>query len=325
MKSYSIGIDMGATSIKLGLVDASQTIVNRKNIPVDHYQSPEEFFSAVERTVRNIFEESAVCAEDISGIGIGLPGCVDSVNGVVRDLTNMQGWRGENIPIAATIRERLGISIRIDNDVNIMTIAEWHIGAGKGCKNLICCTLGTGVGGGLVLDGKLYRGSTLTAGEIGHIPLFYMGEPCNCGNRGCLERYVGNAAIVARTLCILQERPNEGLIIRQLIESEDKQLTPKIIFDAAQKGDSVACEIFRTTGEYIGVIFSGLVNTLNPEKIVVGGGVANAGNLVFDPIRETVSRYAMPVATEKLQIVPATLGDDAGIHGAALYGSGHDV
>ena len=322
MQSYSIGIDMGATSIKLGLVDPSQSIVNRANIPVAHYRSPDDFFVSVETSVTKMLNDSEIAIKEVAGIGIGLPGCVDSVNGVVQDLTNMQGWRGENIPIAATISEKLGIPVRIDNDVNIMTIAEWLIGAGKGCRNLICCTLGTGVGGGLVLDGKLYRGSTLTAGEIGHAPLFYMGEPCNCGNRGCLERYVGNAAIVRRTQDMLNERPDEGVIIRHLIDIEGHELTPKIIFEAALEGDPIACEIFRQTGEYIGVSFSGLVNVLNPEKIVIGGGVANAGDLLLDPIRENICKYAMPVATKNLQILPATLGEDAGIYGAALYGAG---
>lgn len=316
---------MGATSIKLGLVDSSQKIIDRAIIPVEEYQTPALFFDAVESAVRKILTGQNIGTQDIAGIGIGMPGCVDSVNGVVCDLTNMPDWRGKDIPIAQTMRDRLGIPTRIDNDVNIMTIAEWLIGAGKGCRHLICCTLGTGVGGGLVLNGALYRGSTLTAGEIGHIPLFYMGEPCNCGNRGCLERYVGNAAIVRRTHMLLEERPDEGDILKSLMDTEHTDLTPKIIFKAAQDGDLLAREIFKVTGEYIGVVFSGLVNTLNPEKIVIGGGVANAGDLLFGPIRDTIKKYAMPVATSELQIVPALLGDDAGIHGAALYGAGQGV
>ncbi|MCD6459365.1 ROK family protein [bacterium] len=320
VKKYSIGIDMGATSIKMGLMSKDWNILLRKTIPVEKYRLPDFFFKEVGEAVHAMLNEKNIKKDEFGGMGIGLPGCVDSVNGIVRDLTNMPYWH--EVHISEKFEKFLQIPTRIDNDVNMMTIGEWRHGAGNECEDMICITLGTGVGGGLVLNGKMYRGVDLCAGEIGHIPLFYDGEQCNCGNRGCLERYVGNAAIVRRTQEKLILNPEKGTILVDLL-SANNDLTPKLISEAAGQGDELSNEIFNETGKYIGSVLSGVVNLLNPERIVIGGGVAQAGELLFKPIREEVEKRAMPVAVAGLKIIPAKLGEDAGIYGAATYAIEH--
>lgn len=314
---YAVGIDVGATSIKIGLVNSDWQIIERRIIWMERYNTPDKFFASIKDDIDSMLSDWNLVHDDLTSIGIGLPGCVDSVNGIVRDLTNIRGW-GE-VNVHENMKKILGVPSYIDNDVNLMTVGEWIHGAGKGCKDMFCCTLGTGVGGGIVMDGKIYRGSTLCAGEIGHISLFLDGEKCNCGNKGCLERYVGNNAIVKRTVAILDKTPDQGDILLRMIDGDLSKLTPKMIFEAAKNGDTVSNFIWKETGYYIGVAFTSLVNILNPEKIVVGGGVAQAGDILFDPIIETVKKYAMPVATKNLKIVPAMLGEDAGIMGAATY------
>ena len=317
---YSIGIDMGATSIKMGLMSKDWKIMLRKTIPVEKYRVPDLFFNEVSEAVNAMLAEKKIEKIELGGMGIGLPGCVDSVNGIVRDLTNMPDWH--EVHISEKFKEILQIPVKIDNDVNMMTIGECMHGAGNESHDMICITLGTGVGGGLVLNGKMYRGVDLCAGEIGHMPLFYNGQQCNCGNRGCLERYVGNAAIIRRTQEKLDADPARGKILRSLLNNETN-LTPKLIFEAAVEGDDISNEIFQETGEYIGSVLAGVVNLLNPQLIVIGGGVAQAGELLFKPIINIVKECAMPVATANLKIIPAKLGEDAGIYGAATYGIQH--
>lgn len=314
---YAVGIDVGATTIKLGLIDNNWQIIERRIIQLERYDTPEKFFHSINQDINSMLSLRGIAHDDLTSIGIGLPGCVDSVNGMVRDLTNIRGW-GE-VNVTQNMSKITGIPSYIDNDVNLMTVGEWMHGAGKGCRDMFCCTLGTGVGGGLVIDGKLYRGATLCAGEIGHIRLFIDGEQCNCGNKGCLERYVGNAGIVRRTIELLKQNSLNGNILLNMISNDYNRLTPKLIFKAAKNGDEVSAFIWKETGYYIGVAFTSLVNILNPEKIIVGGGVAQAGDILFESIIDTVVRYAMPVATKKLKIVPAQLGEDAGVVGAATY------
>lgn len=316
---YSIGIDVGATSIKMGLLNNnSWDIEFRHTIPAERYNTPDKFFVEIKEVVLSLMKEKHIQSDSILGIGIGLPGCVNALLGTVKDLTNMTQWQGD-VAVKSTLEKILGIPVFIDNDVNLMTIGELVRGAGRGSKNLICCTIGTGVGGGIVINGKLFRGSNLMAGEIGHITLFPDGGPCNCGNRGCLERYVGNAGIVRRTILRLEERPYDAEILLKLIDGNSSNLTPKIIAQAAEKGDLLSQNIWEETGDYLGIIFAGLVNTLNPEKLVIGGGIAEAGNMLFTAIQHTIKRRSIKSATEHLQIVKAQLGEDAGICGAAIY------
>jgi glucokinase len=218
------------------------------------------------------------------------------------------------------IEENVGIDTFVDNDVNLMTLGELHYGAGKDAKNMVCLTLGTGVGGGIVIDGKLYRGSTLTAGEIGHIPINEKGPKCSCGSAGCLERYVGNRHII--TLALRKLSGNKKSLILALVNGNRANITPEIISKAAKVDDRLAIEIWQEVGRHIGIALTGVVNFLNPEKIIIGGGVAAAGKVLFDSIRATVNERAMDVPKRGVKIVPAKLGNNAGLIGASILTKG---
>ena len=246
---------------------------------------------------------------------MGVPGLVDSIHGLVHNLTNIRGWR--KVALKEYLEKNTKLTAYIDNDVNLMALGELMCGAGQGgVKNLVCLTLGTGVGGGIIIEGKIYRGSTLSAGELGHIPVNADGPRCHCGGYGCLERYVGNAYIVEKAIKAIES--GRRSLIKKLSEGNLEAITPRTIFQAARRGDKLAKEIWEETGRYIGVALSGVINLLNPEMIVVGGGVAQAGKLLFEPIRRTVKERAMSLPAGKVKIVPAKLGEDAGLIGAGM-------
>lgn len=274
-----IGIDVGGTFIKIGLVSPKGRILARKKIP-----TPDRADSRI--IVDAIKEFRAV------GIGIGVPGFVDTAKGIVHKLVNIKGW--DNVPLQRLMEKVTGVPTRIDNDVNCMVLGEVTFGIAKGKKNVFGITLGTGVGGGIIIDGRIYRGASFTAGEVGHVTVIKDGPRCNCGNRGCLEALVGNKTIIKRG-----------------------KMSPQELELAAKKGDKTAIRIWQEVGENVGLVLAGIVNVLNPELIVIGGGIANAGNLIMKSIRETVKKRAVPVARDIVKIEFSKLGDDAGILGAA--------
>lgn len=303
-----VGVDLGGTYIKFALVSGNIRILQRRKLPTPQ-EGREAVVSQMERGIREVGKEIAIC-----GIGIGTPGLVDSRKGVVRGFTNIKDW--ENVPLRDLLEERMDIPVFVDNDVNMMTWGEYRCGGGRGCRDIICLTLGTGVGGGIVINGRLYRGHSMCAGEIGHIPINVRGPRCDCGGIACMERYVGNAYIVERTVGAI--RKGKRSIIPELVGRDLSKITPKIITDAADREDDLAREIWEETGTYIGVALAGLVNFLNPERIIIGGGVAKAGEWLFRPLRKTVEKRAMSLPAREVQILPAQLGEDAGVIGAAM-------
>ncbi|MCB1195057.1 ROK family protein [bacterium] len=315
---YPLGIDVGATSTKIGLFNQQWNVIARRVIPVETYQESHYFFTAVKSALDEIFAEHSITRKNIAGIGVGLPGCVDSKNGIVRGLTNMPLWK--EVAVKKNMEHATGIPTYIDNDVNLMTIGELEHGAGKMASNLICCTLGTGVGGGIVLNGKLYRGNALCAGEIGHMYLFPQSEPSSDNKPFILEKFVGNNAIIRRAQNAVAETPSDSSVIMKLVDNDVSKITPKLLFQAAQKGCVLSKKIWDDTGYFIGLVFASVVNLLNPDKIVIGGGIAQAGDILFEPIRKAVQDNAIPVASANLEIIPAALKEDAGIYGAATYG-----
>lgn len=286
-----IGIDLGGTYIKMGSVTEKGRVVDRKKLATP---SGKNYKAVIDLIVENLPDQNT------SGIGFGVPGFVDSERGIVHELVNIPGWK--DVPLQKIMEERTGIAARIDNDVNCMVLGEVTFGTAKGKHNVFGITLGTGVGGGVVIDGKIYRGSSFTAGEVGHVTVIKDGPRCNCGNRGCLEALVGNRRIVAR---FKKEAKVKG------------RVTPETIQLAAEKGNKCAKRIWQETAEYIGIVLAGIVNVLNPELIIIGGGMAGAGDLLMKGIRNTVKKRAVPVAREKVQIKFSKLGNDAGILGAA--------
>lgn len=315
MKTYAIGIDLGGTYTKLALVDKNGRICRRAKLSTQAYKTKDALLTAIIAEIGAVLKKDRTSFRGLAGVGIGVPGLVAFEQGLVYTLTNVPGWK--NVPLKKILETRLGrkIPVLVDNDVNLMALGETRFGAGKGARNAVCITLGTGVGGGIIIDGNLYRGTSSAAGEVGHMPLKEEGLKCNCGSFGCLERYVGNRYIVDE----IKDKIKSGRStkIRKLVRGDLSLITPEVISYAAKKRDSLAIECWLRVGERIGVTLSGVVNLLNPEKIIIGGGMAEAGEILFKAIRDTINKRALPVSRGAVKIVKAKLGNDAGMIGAA--------
>ena len=298
----AIGIDFGGTTIKCALVEDGK-IIQRGDL-IDTLHSGDS--SAIEEALLGRIAQLRAIRPDTVAIGVGLPGIIDSVNGIVHRLSNVPGWN--DIPLCDLLQRRTGLYAAIENDAKCMAYAEWKYGAARNGKNVVCVTLGTGVGGGIILDGRLYRGSFLGAGEIGQMSIDYQGLPGNYGNLGAIEKYVGNHQIAERGQRLYESAG-------RLVSLE--QCTPAVLAAAAQAGDPVARQLWAEIGREIGVALANVVWLLNPDTIVLGGGVAKAGDLLFEPIRRTIQSTTMPTFYENLKILPAALGNDAGIIGSA--------
>lgn len=301
MKSkFIIGIDLGATNVKIGLLNSQGKILKRINLATKNFAGRYKLLAKIVETIRNILEENKLHTKDILGVGIGLPGPIDFQNGIVDYLPNIPGWR--KFPIKRWFISKTGLPTFVDNDVNLIALAESRMGAARNSNNMICITLGTGVGGGIIINKNLYRGSSFSAGEVGHMPITENGPRCNCGGRGCLERFVGNRRILDKAK---RKFKNNNISLENLSA-------------LARKGNPKALAIWREAGKHIGIALSGVVNLLDPDKIVIGGGVAKAGKVLFEEIRRTIKSRAMPTQAKTVKIVQAKLRDQAGILGAAI-------
>ena len=313
-----IGIDVGGTNVKIALVDGEGKIIYSNSVPTYAQMGYEYTVNNIKQAIRDLMKETNTDAKEIEGIGFDFPGQVDYKTGVVKLAPNIPGWI--NVPIAQMIDEEFNIPTRIDNDVRCAALGELKFGAGKGCENFVCITVGTGIGSGLVINGQLVRGAANAAGEIGHIKLQMNGGPiCGCGDTGCLEAFASGPSIVA----MAQEYLKGGKSTKfREMAGADGEITPYIVAKAAEAGDPVAKRIFEIVGTYIGMGLVSVINLLNPEKVIIGGGVAAAGDLLLDPIRKTIKERAMVVAGNSVEIVPAELGNSAGVIGASMLVEG---
>jgi glucokinase len=298
----AIGIDFGGTTIKSALVE-NGVIVQRGDV-IDTLRTGDS--AALEEALIKEILELRRARPDTVAIGVGLPGIIDSVNGIVHRLSNVPGWN--DIPLRDLLVRRTGLFSAIENDAKCMAYAEFKYGAARDGKNVVCVTLGTGVGGGIIINGQLYRGSFLGAGEIGQMSIDYQGRPGNYGNMGAVEKYVGNHQIAERAQRLYEAAG-------KLVAIE--QCSPAAMETAAHAGDPVARQLWSQLGRELGVALANVVWLLNPDSIVIGGGVAKAGDLLFDPIRRTIQSVTMPTFYENLRILPAALGNDAGVIGSA--------
>lgn len=312
MKKYVIGVDVGATNTKLALIDLNGRIIARDSFFTQSFKK-DRLINAISLSVEELIAEKNLRKRDILGIGIGVPGLVDFRKGLVFYFVNISGWR--NVPLKEKIEKAVTLPAFVDNDVKAMALGEIAYGAGKNCRNAICLTLGTGVGGAVIIDGELRRGASLVAGEIGHIPLNEIGPKCNCGGMACLESYVGREYFLEG---VRQELKNGAQsIVRKMAKGRLSDITPEMMEQAAGKGDIFAKRKWREMGEHIGNALSGVVNLLNPELIIIGGGIAEAEKFIFGAIRETINKRAMKVQKSAVKVVKAKLGNDAGVIGAA--------
>lgn len=305
-KEVVLAADLGGTNLRMAAVDCRGTILYRARRETPRAAGADEI-------VQTIVESADECQENCSDfpieiISAAVPGTVNVKDGVIITAPNLSAMNG--FGIAAALEDRLGIKAIIENDANAAAVGENWRGASKGCADSICITLGTGVGGGIIIDGKVLRGANGKAGEIGHICVEPFGAPCRCGSRGCVEQYSSASAIV-RLAKELQTRYPESVL------KDNAALTAYEVFQAGKDGDELASEVFRRMGFYLGIALTNLLNILNPEVIVIGGGAAAGWELFMPPMQETVRQRTFGAIPEKAKIVPGELGDDAGIIGAA--------
>ncbi|MBI1370515.1 MAG: ROK family protein [Planctomycetes bacterium] len=304
---YYIGLDLGGTNIKGGLLDEKANVVAQHSIPTEAKQGPEHVFDRLAFMAGKLMADAKVEASQIKGIGVGTPGPVDR-NGVVLSAPNLAGWK--NVPLASELNKRMPMPIKIVNDADAAGYGEYWAGAGRdeSIKYLILLTLGTGVGGGIVLDGKLYAGSYGAGAELGHTIIQLDGEPCGCGQRGCLEQYT-SATAIARSAA------------RAMAAGEKTSLpanpTTRQVFEALEAGDALAEKVVNRACEYLGIACVNFVRTFDPQMIVLGGGVAAAGEALSKRVRASFMKHTWRIVEPKVIITTATLGNDAGFIGAA--------
>ena len=291
-----VGVDLGGSNLRVALLDPGLRILERW-----HRRTEDRSVDGVVRAVAAAHEALRARAP-ARAVGIGVPGLVAVRSGTVIESPNFPGWRG--VPIGQLLERRLGVPVHVENDVNAIAVGEHRFGAGRGCANLLVMALGTGVGGGLILGGSLYRGVDGTAGEVGHVPVYPRGRPCRCGSRGCLEAYASATAVAeAATARGLRWDRGEGALG---------------VARAARRGDPVARHVLRAAGTAVGIAAAWLANLLNLEAMVVGGGLAGAWDLMEGPARSALERRSFRVPARRLRMVPSELGDDAGVIGSAV-------
>ncbi|OEH92897.1 ROK family glucokinase [Bacillus solimangrovi] len=303
-----VGIDLGGTSTKLAFVSEEGNIVHKWSIPTDTSNNGEQIITHIAQSIDEQLVKTNNKKESLRGLGMGAPGFIDLETGFVYQAVNI-GWR--DYPLKDKLEEVLGIPAVIDNDANVAALGEMWRGAGDGSKQLLCVTLGTGVGGGIIINGNIVHGINGMAGEIGHITVQTSGgAPCNCGKSGCLESFASATGIVRLAEEAVKEHPDSQL-------NELDKITAKAVFELAEKGDQVSNSVIEQMTHVLGLVLANLSNAINPEKIVIGGGVSMAGEPLLKLLRKQFKAFALPRVNEGVDFEIATLGNDAGVIGSA--------
>lgn len=307
MANYVFGVDVGGTTVKLGLFDISGNVLDKWEIPTRTENGGEKILPDIAASVQEKMAEKSITIEDVTGVGIGAPGPVDS-EGIIHKAVNL-GWNEMNLK--KELSELLGgMYVEGGNDANVAALGEMWKGGGQGCKDLVAVTLGTGVGGGIIINGKVVTGANGSGGEIGHIHIEdHEEESCNCGNYGCLEEYTSATGITRLANRKLKASDKDSVL-------RHGEVSAKSVFDAVKAGDELAVEVAQQFGEYLGKGLAMIAGVVNPEVFVIGGGVSKAGEVLFDYIRPAFDRYVFH-GCRNTKFVLATLGNDAGIYGAA--------
>ncbi len=323
---YIIGVDLGGTNIVVGAAPANGGTMSGVHSEPTRAEEGADAVTArivrmVEETITVTSQQAGVERSAFVGVGIGAPGPLDRESGVVLITPNL-GWT--NFPLRDRVSAGVGLPAALDNDANCATLGEWWIGAAQGAQHVIGLTIGTGIGGGLILNGQLYHGASGIAGELGHISIEANGRRCNCGNYGCLEAYASGSAIATRAREALGG--GEPSLLPDLVNGDLSRITAQTVYEASAQGDGVARHVVRDTAQFLGVGIASLVNIFNPEVVVVAGGVTQAGDALFEPLRAEVRRRAFTPAVNVLRIVPGELPGTAGVAGAiATFAQQHRV
>jgi glucokinase len=312
-EKWLIGVDLGGTTTKLAFINYYGEILHKWEIPTDNSEEGKNITINIAKAIDRKLEELDLTKDKIIGLGMGAPGPVNLATGVVYNTVNL-GWN-DNYPLKDLLEVETSLPVIIDNDANCAALGEMWKGAGNGAKDLVCVTLGTGVGGGVIANGDIVQGVSGAAGEIGHITSVPLGgAQCNCGKTGCLETIASATGIVRQAIEKLQ-LSEDGELAK--IYKENGQITAKDVFDTARLGDATSLSVVSDTALHLGLALANAANTLNPEKIVLGGGVSKAGDILLKPVVENFSKFSFPRVRESTVIDIATLGNDAGVIGAA--------
>jgi len=296
---FAVSIDVGGTNLRVALLDLRYRVIDKRVLDTGAFSLKDTLIAAIISSVKKIIAGNRLRNKDILGVGLGLPGPTDERRGIVHFLPNIPGWRKVNLK--RILEKALKLPVFLDNDAKLMALAESRIGATAGFKNALCLTLGTGVGAGIIIEGKLYRGDDNASAEIGHLPINEIGPGCNCGGRACLETYIGNKRILRQARFLFK-----------------RQISLEELSSLAKRGDKKATALWQEVGGHLGVALAGAINLLNPGCIVIGGGISGAGKILFDKVKQVIAARAMKVQSGRVRVFRARLGNDSGLIGAAI-------
>ncbi len=312
MGDFVIGIDLGGTNFRLAVVDPQGIIGDRMHCPVESKRGKEVILKDLISSIQTLVKNQIPNQGRLLAVGLGVPGLIRSDEGIVTESPNLQGWI--NFDIRTPTEVALGVPLAIENDANCFALGEFWRGAAQDANHACALTLGTGVGGGIILNGEIWRGTDGMAGEVGHMIIETHGRPCKCGSRGCLEQYASATGV--RQFAVEALTSNEETLLKRW-RGNPEELTAQDVFEAAREGDEVARDIFRKMGHFLGIGLTNLVNLLNVEMIVLGGKVSGAWEFFIHETERTVRERAFKIPAQRVKIVRSTLGDNGGITGAA--------
>lgn len=318
MKKY-IGCDLGGTNLRAAIVDVETgAVLQQMSVPTLAREGHDAVMKRMADLFLRLIQSTGMTKEDIGGIGIGAPGVLDLEKGETLFLPNLPGtWH--RVPLQATIEKLTDLPTRILNDVRSITNGEWRFGAGYGVDTVAVFAIGTGVGGGLVINDQLHLGIGGTGGELGHTTIDFNGPRCSCGNYGCLEAFASGPTIASMGMKAVAQGMTTSLA--DLCEYDLNRITPELIANAARSGDAIAKDIYEKAGYYIGIAAANVCVAVGPRRIIIAGGVSQAGELLLDPIRRTLRERVTVVPLEQVEVVRSQLGNNAGVIGAACWGA----
>ena len=309
-EKYAVGVDLGGTNIKLGLVSQSGKIVRKTSVETKADEGPDAVISQMKKGINQILAKNK---KEITGIGIGAAGVVTVKKGIVENPPNIPGWG--KVKLGEIIKKEFNINVHVENDANAAAIGEMIFGNGRKLHSFVMVTLGTGVGGGIIINRKLFRGEFGAAGEVGHTTIEYGGPKCNCGSFGCVEAFIGNSYLINIVKKSLPEHPDS--LIWKIIKNDLELLSPITIQDAMEQGDSFAQSIVNDMGLHLGSALTSVSNLLDISTFIIGGGVAGFGEPLFDAISKTIKTRVLTPLRKRVKVLPAKLKNNAGIKGAS--------
>jgi len=313
---YIVGVDLGATNIVSILINGEGKVIVKDSRASLAREGKEKTLSQIVNSVRAVLEKGqlqGISSASIKGVGVGSPGPLDTKKGIIHFAPNLPGWN--NVSLVSILADELKLPIFLENDANAAALAEWYMGAGKKVDNLVLLTLGTGIGGGIIIGGEVLHGAWDTAAEIGHMIIHEGGLVCGCGKRGCLEAYASATGVIKRTVSFM--KAGGDTVLREVVHDHLEDITCELVYRAAERGDELSQRIVKETARYLGIGIASLVNVINPEMVILSGGMTAAGDLLFKPVRKYARKYALEAAVKGVRIVPAKLGGNTGALGAA--------